>query len=62
MASLKALLAKPFAAYVAKRIKKWSSKPVETQQAVFQKLITEASETTFGKDHGFNSIIVMRIL
>ena len=56
MASLKALLAKPFAAYVAKRIKKWSSKPVKTQQAVFQKLITEASETTFGKDHGFNSI------
>ena len=42
MASVKAALSKPFAKYIAKRIKKWSSKPVETQQKVFDDLITEA--------------------
>ncbi|WP_299115610.1 GH3 auxin-responsive promoter family protein [uncultured Winogradskyella sp.] len=56
MASIKALLAKPFAKKVAKRIKKWSSNPIETQEKVFQKLISEAAGTTFGKDHDFISI------
>jgi hypothetical protein len=56
MASLKAVLAKPFAAYVAKSIKKWASQPIETQQKVFKKLISEASETVFGKDHDFTNI------
>ena len=56
MASVKAALSKPFAKYIAKRIKKWSSKPVETQQKVFDDLITEAKTTAFGKDHEFNEI------
>ena len=56
MASFKAKLSKPFAKYVAKRIKKWSSKPVETQHKVFKSLIAEAKHTAFGKDHNFSSI------
>jgi len=56
MPSFKAALSKPFAKYVAKRIKKWSSKPVETQQKVFENLISEAKDTAFGKDHNFNAI------
>jgi len=56
MVSLKAALSKPFAKYVAKRIKKWSSKPVETQQNVFQNLIAQAKQTAFGKDHNFSAI------
>ena len=56
MSSIKAALSKPFAKYIAKRIKKWSSRPVETQQKVFKTLILEATNTTFGKDHGFNTI------
>ncbi|MBU2921637.1 GH3 auxin-responsive promoter family protein [Winogradskyella psychrotolerans] len=56
MASLKAALSKPFAKYVAKRIKKWSSKPIETQQNVFQNLIAQAKQTAFGKDHNFSAI------
>lgn len=56
MASLKALLAKPFAAYVARSVKKWSLKPIETQQKVFQDLIAEAADTVFGKDHDFKNI------
>jgi hypothetical protein len=56
MPSIKATLSKPFAAYIAKRIKKWSSKPVETQQNVFKHLMSEAAHTAFGKDHGFSEI------
>ena len=56
MPSVKAALSKPFAKYIAKRIKKWSSKPVETQQKVFRNLISEAKDTAFGKDHDFSKI------
>lgn len=56
MPSIKAALSKPFAKLIAKRIKKWSSRPVETQQKVFKSLITEASQTAFGKDHNFKNI------
>jgi hypothetical protein len=56
MASIKAALSKPFAKYIARRIKKWSIKPVETQQKVFKNLISKASHTAFGQDHGFKSI------
>ncbi|MEP5256023.1 MAG: GH3 auxin-responsive promoter family protein [Winogradskyella arenosi] len=56
MASLKAALSKPFAKYIAWKINKWSSNPVETQQKVFQDLISSAQHTAFGKDHNFASI------
>ncbi|WP_178991324.1 GH3 auxin-responsive promoter family protein [Winogradskyella schleiferi] len=56
MPSFKAALSKLFAKYVAKRIHKWSSKPIETQQKVFENLISEAEHTAFGKDHNFSSI------
>ena len=54
--SLKALLAKPFAKQVKKKMKKWISKPFETQEKVFQNLISEATSTKFGEDHDFVSI------
>ena len=56
MASIKASLSKPFAYLVSKKIKKWSSNPIETQQKVFKKLIAEAAETAFGRDHSFGNI------
>lgn len=56
MLSIKAALAKPFAKYVYKSIQKWANKPVETQNKVFQKLISDAAATQFGKDHDFISI------
>ncbi|GGW57170.1 GH3 auxin-responsive promoter [Winogradskyella epiphytica] len=56
MISIKAALSKPFAKFVAKRIKKWSSRPVETQQKVFKHLISQAKHTAFGKDHNFDAI------
>ena len=56
MPSLKAFLAKAYAAIIYKKINKWSSKPLETQNHVFQSLISEAVSTNFGVDHDFISI------
>lgn len=56
MPSIKAALSKPFAKLIAKRINKWASQPLETQDKVFQNLIKEAKNTVFGKDHKFNTI------
>ena len=54
--SLKALLAKPFAKQVKRKMDKWISKPIETQNKVFQNLISVGAGTIFGNDHDFVSI------
>lgn len=54
--SIKSVSAKIFSKIVVLRIKNWASNPVETQQKVFQKLISEAKNTAFGKDHDFENI------
>jgi hypothetical protein len=56
MKSIKALLAKPFAKYIQKKVSKWANNPIETQDKVFAKLIKEAAQTEFGKDHDFQNI------
>lgn len=56
MISLKSVLAKAFAKRIYKTTQKWVNNPVETQNKVFQNLISEAAETEFGKDHDFISI------
>lgn len=56
MFSLKSALAKPFAKKVKKSVLKWANNPVETQENVFQHLISEATQTQFGKEHDFISI------
>lgn len=54
--SLKSVFAKPFAKKVKKSVLKWANRPVETQEKVFQHLISEAVSTQFGSDHDFISI------
>ena len=54
---VKAALSKPFAKFIAKGIKKWSSNPIRAQQKVFDNLIIKAKNTAFGKDHDFDKII-----
>lgn len=53
---LKSIFAVPIAKRIQKRIYKWASEPEKTQQKVFKKLITEAKNTVFGKDHNFRII------
>jgi hypothetical protein len=54
--SLKTVSAKIFSKIVVLRIQKWAKNPIETQQKVFEKLIADAKNTAFGKDHNFKNI------
>ncbi|WP_298417976.1 GH3 auxin-responsive promoter family protein [uncultured Kordia sp.] len=56
MKSLKALLAKPFAKRIQKKVYKWANNPIKTQEKVFKQLIQQAKNTAFGKDHDFENI------
>jgi hypothetical protein len=53
---IRSFLAKPLAAYIANKVKRWSTSPVETQEKVFRRLIQQAKNTAFGKDHHFDKI------
>ncbi len=53
---IRSILAKPFAARIARQTREWASKPTLSQQKVFQDLITGGLQTAFGKDHGFGDI------
>ena len=54
--AIKSFLAKPFASYIHKQIKKGMETAVEDQQSVFNNLIKAAAKTEFGKEHGFADI------
>jgi len=56
MPSIKSFAAKLYATRVYNKINKWASNPIETQERVFQSLISEASSTQFGRDHNFKNI------
>ena len=53
---IRSVLAKPFAAYIAKETKTWSSNPDLYQLKTFQSLIEGGKNTLFGKDHGLGDI------
>jgi len=53
---IKSLLAKQFAKFVNKQIKKGMLTAVEDQKMIFQQLIKAALNTDFGKDHDFDKI------
>lgn len=52
----KSALAKPFAKYIASKIKKLSDSGVEAQERVFRTLILRGGATAFGRDHHFDKI------
>lgn len=54
--SLKTLGAKVFAKRIRKKINKWASNPIKTQEQVFADLIEKAKNTAFGIDHNFQDI------
>ena len=53
---IKSFLAKPFASYIYKQIKKGMETAVEDQQSIFNQLIKVGTKTDFGKEHGFENI------
>ncbi|MES2780036.1 MAG: GH3 auxin-responsive promoter family protein, partial [Bacteroidota bacterium] len=53
---IKSILAKPFAAYIATKVKKDAQQALAHQERLFKQLLAKASQTLFGKDHSFESI------
>jgi len=53
---IKSFLAKPFATYIHKQIRRSSMTAVADQEATFQYLVKTASRTEFGREHGFDTI------
>lgn len=53
---LKSKAAKNVAKIVRRRIDRWARNPITTQEKVFRKLIAQAKNTNFGKDHDFKTI------
>jgi hypothetical protein len=53
---IRSILAKPFAAYIASQTKKWSLDAATYQHSIFNYLLREGRQTTFGRDHNFSSI------
>ena len=54
--SFRSILAKPFASFVVQNRRKWEERAVETQLALMKSLVSEASQTLFGKDNHFSEI------
>src|SRR4051812_1764610 len=53
---IKSFLAKPFANYIYRQIKKDIASAVADQQTIFNQLLKTAAKTEFGKEHHFNTI------
>lgn len=53
---LKAILAKPYAASLVKKMRKKHENPIDSQQETFRLLLEKAKNTAFGKDHDFGNI------
>jgi hypothetical protein len=53
---IRSVLSKPFASLIAKQTKTWSMEPEKYQLQIFKNIVQKASNTDFGKDHGFSDI------
>ena len=53
---IKSLLAKPFASYIYKGIKRGMSTAVEDQESILKDLLKTGKLTDFGKEHHFSDI------
>jgi hypothetical protein len=53
---IKSFLAKPFAGYVYKQIRKGMETALDDQQSIFEYLLKAGAKTDFGKEHGFSDI------
>lgn len=54
--SLKSIFARPFANYIYKQIQKGKLNAITNQQAIFENLMKNGSDTLFGKDHNLSEV------
>jgi hypothetical protein len=52
----RSFLARPFARYIASKVKTMQENAVSDQMKIFNKIVSTAKETAFGKDHQFGAI------
>ncbi len=55
--NLKSLLAKPFAHYIANKVKREAKQAVGDQTSIFKSLLSVLKNTQFGKDHGLEAVV-----
>ncbi len=53
---LRAVLARPFAAWVHRQTQHWASQPGTVQLHTLKRIVRQAQHTAFGRDHGFADI------
>ncbi|MFM8346829.1 MAG: GH3 auxin-responsive promoter family protein [Bacteroidota bacterium] len=53
---IRSTLAKPFAAYIARQTREWSSRTEVFQENIRRTILQQATGTRFGKEHGFADI------
>lgn len=53
---IKASLSKVYAAFNSRKLNRWRKDAVSVQEKTFQKLISAAKDTAFGRDHHFDEI------
>lgn len=53
---IRSVLSKPLASYIVSQQKKWIVRSAEVQAEWRQKLVSQAANTVFGKDHHFNDV------
>ncbi len=49
-------MSRPLAYWVYQEQKRWSQKPVESQQSIFKALVEKGADTRYGKEHDFRGI------
>ncbi|MES2689139.1 MAG: GH3 auxin-responsive promoter family protein [Bacteroidota bacterium] len=54
---IKSFLAKPLARFISRKVKSEAANAVNDQEKIWRQLISKASDTLFGKDHHFTSIV-----
>ena len=54
--AFRSFLIRPFARLIARSIARWSAKAVECQEKTMHKIVEQAANTAFGRDHHFSKI------
>ncbi len=53
---IKSFLAKPFASYIYRSIRKEMSSALEDQENIFKSLVKTGSKTVFGREHHLETV------
>lgn len=53
---IKSFFIKPYANFVARKVRRWSARPLECQEAIMQQIVAKAKHTAYGTDHDFAHI------